>query len=723
MKILEKISQKMMVYQKSQMYDRIVIFEIFKIDYDIPDNILNHIISNYNDVITCIKSIRRRVEMYTNMISYDSIIDKLRKRLDTFADDEELKTIYLDVLEYMININIIQEIYEKNYNTVDIDPELMITNLDKLENRINQKEAYDRLAKDGLMTGIHCQATGCGKTNIILHYIDYAKKKYGNKTKVILFTERVNILKDLFDFQNKKLEPSMNKLKKWKDLGIADLTDFNIINRVTIKKKDWMKEIMKSNKPTLLVINRAYLTQDTNNYNDLKNIKLVLHDECHNTSSEKCNDFLIKCKSYNVPIIGFSATPLRTGKDDKKKLINIYGDNKKNLVLLTNYNMIYAISQKLILPPEFYWYHIDVKAKNKLVKEDDMMAYEFGTVMELLHYIIPKLPNKKIVAWCGRIDHANKWKKTFQKHHMMKAALHGFKFYLDTSKTTDDEYEKFKKADGNCILFCANKHREGSDIRKLDCCMFLDGVMNRGCIPFIQSIGRVLRLDTSTPNKSRGIVIDGIYKNDEYEKDFVDKIIGYYMALQNLAEVTTESKSKYEQYEELKDIITFDKSKEMIYLNFNNNIININVNKLHWDDIVIKFDSILQSKIKLSIDDNMKHKGKILVNNFNFNIRTDFYNEYCKISNDDKIKYNLPDVDSEEYNKLFINKTWFDFLELDHNYYTSPAEVKKKYGNVRDWDELCKKDERVPPYPHYLWEGFSMDYFKPSKLTNNIALV
>ena len=37
------------------------------------------------------------------------------------------------------------------------------------------------------------------------------------------------------------------------------------------------------------------------------------------------------------------------------------------------------------------------------------------------------------------------------------------------------------------ILFCANKHREGSDIRNLDGCLFLDRVKNRGCIPFNQT--------------------------------------------------------------------------------------------------------------------------------------------------------------------------------------------------------------------------------------------
>ncbi len=688
----------------------------------IPENIKRSLIDCDTAVFSSMKSNKRRVEMYTNIYDYDNILMKLNKRLDEFADDEMLKNIFKIILDYMIECNIIYILWENNYSKIEIDTDGPDNDIKELEERENQKEAYDRLKIEGLVTGIHCQATGCGKTNIILHYIDYMNKHYKN-AKIILFTERVNILKDLFDIKDNH-EINKTKIQKWKTLGIADLTQFNIINRVTIKKKDWMKELIASNKPTLLVINRAYLTLDKKQYETMKNINGVLHDECHNTSSDKCHEFLLRCKSYNIPIIGFSATPLRTGKDDKSKLLQIYGDANKNLKLLTNYNMIYAISKNLILPPEFYWYHIDVNTKKKLNKENDMMSYELGTVMEILHTILPKLPNKKIVAWCGRIDHATKWRKMFHKHHLMKASLHGFKFYLDTSKTSDEEYNKFKKSDGKCILFCANKHREGSDISKLDACMFLDGVVNRGCIPFIQSIGRVLRRDINNINKTRGIVIDGIYKYDDYEKDFVDKIIGYYMSLQNLAEVVDESggKSKYEQYEEIRNIIQFDKENEMIHLNFNSSIININVNKLHWDDIIVKFDNIMTKKIKMSTDDNMMCKGKILVDKFNFNERTDFYNEYIKISNDDKIKYNLPDVDTEEYNILFIGKSWFEFLRIENNFYKTPASALRGLKKIvevteprKNWEEWCKLDDRLPPYPQYVWDNFNMDMFGGKK--------
>ena len=144
-------------------------------------------------------------------------------------------------------------------------------------------------------------------------------------------------------------------------------------------------------------------------------------------------------------------------------------------------------------------------------------------------------------------------------------------------------------------------------------------------------------------------------------------------------------------------------------------MININMNKLHWEGIINKFDSILQNKIKLSAGDNMMDKGKILVEQFGFNIRTDFYNEYKNIDEEKKKEYNLPDIDSEDYMRLFNGKSWFDFLGLKHDYYNSPIEAKKllisKKVNIenpeKNWIKWCLIDNKLPPYPNYVWDKYN----------------
>ncbi len=709
---LNELGNYIQIFKNKNIVEPDIIMEFIKSVFkNIPDSIKYHSIVHFDYVIKTANYIRRIVEMKTNEILLDEIIIILKDKRVTSTDN--LNIVYKDVLKFMIDNQIINDIYVNSYYPLTrIDPTPVPLNFDVFIPRINQVKAFEYLEKYGLTTCIHCQATGCGKTFIILRYIEYAYKKFGNDTKIILFTERVNILKDLFDFSKDDHKPNMNKLKKWKEMGIADLTNINIINCVTHKDKEWVNNL-DNDKPTLVVINRAYLTLNKTYYDKFNDIKLILHDECHNTTSKNCNDFLLKCLKLEIPIVGFSATPLRTGKYDKEKLLAVYGNDDDNLKLATNFNMIYAVSEKLILPPEFYWYHISVAHLSKMKrKENDTFDYEFDTVATMLDKIVEKLPSKKIVAWCGRIDSAEKWRHEFIKKRNTKANLCDFKFYLDTSINSDDDYEAFKKSDGECILFCANKHREGSDIRRLDACIFLDGVVNRSCIPFIQSIGRVLRIDKENPEKKTGVIIDGIYKSENYEKDFVDKIIGYYMALQNISDNLDDNKTNYEKYIKLKDVIKFDKEREIITLNFGDSTININMNKLEWDSIMSKFDSVLQNKIKISDIDKMKHDFMELKNKIKgmFMHRKD-YIEYANNIPGDCNFINNPDIIYKEYGWT----NWYDFLGIDISIYPENKNILlvlcNKYNiNTKELYEQKANKYNLPLMPEELYKDFTSYY-------------
>jgi hypothetical protein len=276
---------------------------------------------------------------------------------------------------------------------------------------------------------------------------------------------------------------------------------------------------------------------------------------------------------------------------------------------------------------------------------------------------------------------------------------------------------------GNSILFCAGKHREGSDISLLDGCIFLDKVKNRGSIPFIQSIGRVLRTCPNTPGKTKGVVIDGFVKaNNNYERQFVDKIIGYYMALENLSSIEetqegSNEKTKYDQYVAMRDIVQFDKDKEIISMRLGDRDIKIHCNKLEWDQIVNKFDKVLQEKIKLSTEDNFTHKAKALKEVFHFGPETNFIKAYRAISTDDKLEYNLPDIESDDYVKLLNNKSWIEFLDMKNYHYTLEELViviRKiaKPVNNKNWKELNKLDPKIPKYPEYYYPNFSYKAFE-----------
>jgi superfamily II DNA or RNA helicase len=386
--------------------------------------------------------------------------------------------------------------------------------------RENQIKAFNRLENKGLETGIHCQATGCGKSAIIIRYCDYVYKHFKN-SKIIIFTERVNIIADLFSLL---LQDNNEKLKMWKDSGIGDLTNYYIMDCVTKKDKDWNKKFIESTKDTILLINRSFLTSKCK-YKNIKknNLHLVLHDECHNTSSEKCYNFLTYIKSLNVPIVGFSATPVKSNENDRQRLSDIYGIN-----FLTNYNIIYSIKKKLILPPEFHLFEIESYNNDEDDDTNKWSENELLSFFKSLDNIVTKLPNKKLVAWCGSIDNTKKLKDEFEIRYKKYKNLKNFTFGIDISGKDNNEmdYKNFKKSKGNSILFCACKHREGSDIDLLDGCIFLDKVKNRGIIPFIQSIGRVLRIGL---NKNKGIIIDS-YIND----NLIKKIKNYQNAFGKL---------------------------------------------------------------------------------------------------------------------------------------------------------------------------------------------
>lgn len=621
---------------------------------------------------------------------------------DTDDSDTDSDDIETDLDDIEVDMDEIGE-YQKN------------NNIDKFIPRINQIDAFKKL-ENKIETGIHCQATGCGKSFIILKYIAEIKKFIKNP-KVILFTERVSVLADLFELSNGQLEPSYSLLQKWKSYDM-DITDYKIINRVTIKGKDWFEKIRKSNQPTLLVINRAYLT-NKKIYSDMKEkeITLILHDECHNTTSTKCHDFLLTCKSKKSIIVGFSATPLRTGKYDKPKLLEIYGINNE-LNLITNYSMINAIEQELILPPVFHWYNLDNYKNNEISKE------EIASVLSLLNKLKNQQGYFKYVAWCRTIKLTKKWKNEFEKEIPKIKNLKNIDLYLDTSKDKNDDYYEFKDKERDCILFCASKHREGSDIKNLDGCIFLDKVKNRGSIPFIQSIGRVLR---KNKNKENGKVIDAYVKNKNYEYELVEKILDYYKSLVNISKIN-DDRTGYEKYEEMMNKIKFNKNEDKIYFKIKNQRIEINCHKLDWSNLITRFDKTLVKRLGVTAEDNIKAKANILKKVFNFNKETNFTYAYGKISKQDKIKYNLPNIDSKEYQELFEKKTWFELLDIKHNYYKNFDILVEKVNELgftqhkQHWDKIIKKDKKIPKYPLYVYKNFDWNTFGNKKNNKPVFL-
>ncbi len=630
--------------------------------------------------------------------------------------------------------------------------EIKSRNKYKIEFRVNQEEAFRKIENmDDIETGIHCQATGCGKSYIIIKYCGNMIKS--GRRNIIIFTERINILRDLFCLTDKINQREMFRI--WKENNLIDMANVKIVDRITNKSnksKNWMEEVDKE-KSNIILINRAYITVTKETYNKIENgeIDLILHDECHNTVSRECYNFLRTMKEKAIKIVGFSATPLRTGKtngeDNRERLMEIYGKEGK-LNLITNYNMIYAISNKLILPPKFIWYNLsrvyareykedenDSNDSKKTKKYEEENKYEkiekidIISVIRILKEVKTESKYNKIIAWCGTIGNTEKWYKKFKKLKVDEKDEYfkTIKIYKDHSKIKDtdseyDDYNKFRERERDSIMFCANKHREGSDIRNLEICIFIDGVVNRSPIPFIQSIGRVLRIDREG-KKENGYIIDCITDSEKnYETEVCEKIIGYYISLEN-TELVDIKKTRYDRYNEIKKNIILDKSRGQIKIKKEDMEIVIDMNKIEWKNIINKFDDMLIRRIEISIEEKMRSVAKILREEYKFNKNTDFREEYKKISKEERERYNLPEIENKEYLKMLNNNSWFDILGIEREYIEDREEAKRKIKEAgyrldnakKNWEIWFERVGGLPKYPHYYWRNFDINVFSEKK--------
>ena len=342
--------------------------------------------------------------------------------------------------------------------------------------RNNQIKALKISQENDFSSGVHFHATGAGKSWIALEIISQFNEKYKNKN-IFWICEQKSILMEQFN---------KNTLK---DKGYTDIgKKFLMYNYCENKDEQWVSHINSSkfwNKAKLIIINRAFLTSQTKYQKINLPIDLIIHDECHsigNSTTQQFYEFIQKINP-SVRCIGFSATPnLDIAPFDKT---------------LSCYSIYDAVCDNVILPPVIKWF-----TSSKPLGNSD--------IVDLVMDLIQPLPYKKIIVWCGMIE------LCYEIANLWETKLRNFAIAVDTSLKDKDtkfyDYDTFSNLEGNAILFCASKHREGSDIKNLDCCVFLDKVDDRSPKVFTQCMGRVLRKDKQN-NKTCGLIIDVKAKN------------------------------------------------------------------------------------------------------------------------------------------------------------------------------------------------------------------
>ena len=149
----------------------------------------------------------------------------------------------------------------------------------------NQINAINESIKNDFNSGIIAHATGTGKSLIGINIIyEYVKKYY--KSNIFWLCEYKQVINELFN--NKNFIIYLNKIKK----------THKILNFSQNKKKDWYQDI-NNNDNTFVFINRAFLTSQNKYKKIIKNIDLIVHDECHSIKNKTTSDFYSYIKNIS----------------------------------------------------------------------------------------------------------------------------------------------------------------------------------------------------------------------------------------------------------------------------------------------------------------------------------------------------------------------------------------------------------------------------------------
>lgn len=618
-------------------------------------------------------------------------------------------------------------------SSADIDDFSFIpTDEETFEFKPNQIRGIDNSISTDFASGIHSQATGTGKTIMMLKIMWLYHQK--NPThNMMWFCERKDIPKKIF-FDKKNIDFYRNN-------DIIDLNNFIIIDFVNDKPRDlnnYMMERKKTGKPFIIVINRAFATAKSTywkldksklyKYHEILGDyipKFIAFDECHSSMANKTYEFLLYAKNiWKSKIQGMSATPYRKGNskvfvdgsferlDNKQKLLNIFhkSDNIKELNIISWCNIKEAIENEYILEPIFHWFSINEYYSKS--KTNDNIG-EINSVFSVLDETLNTCPYKKCIVWCKIINNTTDWYKNFENNKNNYPNLKNMTFYIDHSKIDeeDNKYDEFYNTQSNAIMFCANKYREGSDIPFLDCELFLDKVKDRAEIIYIQSIGRVLRKDKEK-RKINGHIIDSFNNDDDKLKikDIVNKILKYYFELYEISfNVKDSFREKSVVFNEILKNLKIEPTKKKISILLGNNkkitidLEKIDISSLDWGSLIKEFKNVLTFEFEFSEEDEF--------NKLREEVRSIGYKTHIEYQTNAKIN----GFEKNPENKYGIYwKGWYDFLGMDKSIFIPTlemwrTEVKKlNIQTVTGYNESCNGlNNNLPLYPNEIYKDFS----------------
>ena len=671
------------------------------------------------------------------------------------------KKVNKDFIEYFFDGLKIGNIVENKLNPDDEEKEEIdeIDQMDQknevknIENVINDKkfawrpsqlEALKSIKDNNFDSGLLAMITGAGKSFIFLKMIqDHLDIKKPDKGSLYILTcPRMDIFRSLFfklDDDGDYIEDD-DKKKFWKDSNIIDLDQFKIIDR--INKKD--KTLKLSNKKyNLLVVNTQFLlplyTDKDTKKTLIEKTNLIVIDECHCISGKQIFSVIDELKyDHNINVIGFSATPIRSTKSSEANAINIFSksmdrkEKNKKINLIYSYDLIKGISEGIVLP-----------YKIKCVKINKIKGHKLGTTnKEVLNSIlntfikteIKTLPYKKFIIWTSGKDLMRQCYKYIEDNFKELKVYCTSSFDDEFSKEGfNTNYEEFYKSNGKSVLVCINKCKEGSDIPKIDCGIYFDGVKNRSILVCIQTSGRIIRPDEKKL-KTHGHLIDTFILDEKENPQSLtaEKIISYLSRLLNLSDDEYDDQLEfYDKMKKLANNMEYDKVTRTLKIKTDKNTKNDVVveldkmeNELKMTTYEMDWSFLLKQEIMKKIDKKfgvdkldiktirnaiIKENEERIDKNKNIINTKKNYNEWA-------IKNKFPSCNELEERGFTDYKQLFDIKEDDYigwNKLKGECNIYiKKYPNLSSIDiynkKMSKDIKELPPlsmlnqiYPQY----------------------
>lgn len=607
----------------------------------------------------------------------------------------------------------------------------------------HQDYAIKMLEMQRYKSGVIIFIMGSGKTLIFLASIQKHYEQHpGDNSIYVIICNRKEILSNIFyeEVEEVIIEDNERKVKKTRKLkenhinslqnsGIFNYYQYTIVDLVDLdeRKKGGLNQI-KDNRPAIIMVNTQYLMGD-NRIEELigkyeKRIAFVIYDECHNVTGPKFYENVLKkgFKKSKIPIIGYSATPLREVKGAEHQLIDIFGNDDGRLNVIATYDLINGLQDGTILPFKFYLYKSHIALNNK----DTLSPFHKRLVKKGLDRVLDELPYKKIICWVKNAKlHAGEWKEFFDHEYgsRFKIFRSDYKCTKDSRNHTDpvDELDLFMKEDAtNCILLVVNKCREGSDIPKLDCGIYLNFVKKRSTLVKMQTSGRTCRTDP-TGKKEYGTMIDFLVVDNkhDYQCLTVKQIVDYYKKITNLS--SDNSDERYNRVLEIFERTNYEIETGTISIsvddNSKHNTIIVLENQIDWN--------IFKKELKNQIDSDLKVIKNDYSEYLDFKKKVQQYHIKNKFDYDQKwLQFGLYDLKdgfkikiepSTKYPRYF--KNWYEFLNRDTSKFIKTIEEWKKRClelqlNSHNYLEASNNHEELPDMPCQFYQDFTnlVDY-------------